>query len=65
MGTCYTSVHGTECNVRLISFIHLFAYVPGWFIDETIPGFSARFPIDNLVDRELRATWYKRLIKLH
>ena len=35
------------------------------FTDENIPGFSARFPIDNLVDRELRATWYEGLIKLH
>lgn len=47
-----------------LSFIYLLMYQAG-FTDENIPGFSARFPIDNLVDRELRATWYEGLIKLH
>lgn len=65
MDTCYTSEHGTECNVRLISFIHYLLMCQTGFTDENIPGFSARFPIDNLVDRELRATWYEGLIKLH
>lgn len=63
-----------EHSVRFITFIHLFTHVPGTMLVlqiKTSQGFlvicesTARFPINNLVDRALRTILYEGLIKLH
>lgn len=61
---------GTQCEVYIFhSFIHLCARLvlqmnifQGFLV---ISKSTARFPINNLVDWELRTALYKRLIKLH